>query len=173
MGTKNKSSGTKRTRTNIPKKKKRTKEQRAMVEVICDPTENLPVPKYPYTEPDIEKALIKYRGRLSVTARRLGIMPSTLKEQIDASPVLQSAMTLATECLIDYAESKLERNMRHGDTTAIIFFLKTKGRERGYDQDTGAPTDNRILINITPAKASEALSKEIMDLEDAEDDPDA
>ncbi len=38
----------------------------------------------------------------------------------------------AQESLIDLAESKLVENIRENDNTSIIFFLKTKGKKRGY-----------------------------------------
>ena len=38
----------------------------------------------------------------------------------------------AQESLIDLAESKLVENIKENDNTSIIFFLKTKGKKRGY-----------------------------------------
>ena len=36
------------------------------------------------------------------------------------------------ESLLDLAESKLMENINKNDNTSIIFFLKTKGKKRGY-----------------------------------------
>jgi hypothetical protein len=33
---------------------------------------------------------------------------------------------------IDFAESQLHKQIKEGSTAATIFFLKTKGKQRGY-----------------------------------------
>ena len=40
------------------------------------------------------------------------------------------------EGLIDFAESKLMQEVRSGNTTAILFFLKTQAKDRGYIERT-------------------------------------
>lgn len=46
------------------------------------------------------------------------------KEQVDE----------INEATLDFVESKLLENIKKGEVTSIIFYLKTKGRNRGYQE---------------------------------------
>ncbi len=53
----------------------------------------------------------------------------------------------ARESSIDLAESKLIEAIKAGNLTAIIFFLKTQGKSRGYSErsEFGHTTDGKPL----------------------------
>ena len=57
---------------------------------------------------------------------------------------------------LDFAESKLFTKIKEGDTTSIIFYLKTKGRVRGYGQNE-MQTVTKVLV---PTKWVDELEEE-------------
>jgi hypothetical protein len=58
-------------------------------------------------------------------------MRNTLMKWIDEE-YLKNAVIEGRNSRLDFAESKLDQNINNGDTTAIIFLLKTLGKDRGY-----------------------------------------
>lgn len=81
---------------------------------------------------DIEPLVHEYKGNVAAIARKFGVSRNTIWKRVQESPNLRAALDDARETMIDNAESKLYANVLDGDMTAIIFFLKTQGRGRGY-----------------------------------------
>lgn len=71
-------------------------------------------------------------GNLSQTAKTLDIDRSTLWEWRKKYPELERMLSDYDESLGDLAESKLMMQINEGNLTAIIFYLKTKHKGRGY-----------------------------------------
>ena len=85
---------------------------------------------------DLKKALIqvleKNLGNISEACKAVRISRQTHYNWQDSDPAYREACENVIERSIDFAESMLMKRISEGDTTATIFFLKTKGRGRGY-----------------------------------------
>lgn len=69
---------------------------------------------------------------VTATCKALGIDRTTFYNWRKRSERLDAMLEEVEESIIDFAESKLVEHIQEGDTTCLIFFLKTKGKKRGY-----------------------------------------
>lgn len=72
---------------------------------------------------------------------------------------------------IDFAESQLHKQIKSGEVSSTIFFLKTKGKSRGYiekqefDHTSGGQSLPPVIINIQPVDETEKLPSSEDELE--------
>ena len=99
----------------------------------------------------IIEALIKSLGVVSTACKIVGVGRTTfydwLKDDKDFKKEVEDIQNVA----LDFAESELFKQIQNGNTSATIFYLKTKGKKRGYyeKQQLDVPTDDEpIKINI-------------------------
>ncbi|MBT7081617.1 MAG: HTH domain-containing protein [Chloroflexi bacterium] len=83
---------------------------------------------------DISEALAKHHGNISAAARELDVSRMTIYRRIEENDGLRDVIESAKETKIDNIEEKLYTKAMGGDTTAMIFFLKTQGKSRGYTE---------------------------------------
>jgi Bacterial regulatory protein, Fis family len=93
------------------------------------------MPKSPrYKKAEIAEALRRTLGVRSAAANALGCVPATITKYLKQYPDLADVQREAEASAIDLAESKLYKLIQSGNLTAIMFFLRTKGRGRGYNE---------------------------------------
>ncbi|PTY01667.1 hypothetical protein DB346_11590 [Verrucomicrobia bacterium LW23] len=78
------------------------------------------------------KILEKALGVKSSAARALGIDRRTVNNWIHADAEFAAAVLEIQEHAIDFVETHLFKSIQAGNVASIIFYLKTKGRSRGY-----------------------------------------
>jgi len=89
-----------------------------------------------YTIKQIITALEDSGGFLSQAAKRLGCTWQTVRNYVNKYATIQKALEAINESRLDFSESKLLSQIKEGNTTAIIFHLKCKGKKRGYVERT-------------------------------------
>lgn len=103
-----------------------------------------------YKAEEVAKAITDAKGLITVAAKRLGCSPNTIYAHIEKNPTVKQAMEDARAAMTDFAESALYAKIQGGDTTAIIFYLKTQGKKRGYverQEFTGADGD-KLTVRV-------------------------
>lgn len=102
--------------------------------------------------------LYKKKGcNVSATCSAIGCTRWAFYKWKDKDPKLAQMLEEAYESIIDFAESKLVEHINEGDITSLIFFLKTKGKKRGYVEKTEQD------LNVNPF---EKLMQELPDDEE-------
>jgi len=101
----------------------------------------------------VSAAVIRAGGIKAVAARALGVSRPTLDRYLACYASAREAYDEANETNIDIAEGKLLEQVRGGDSDQIRFYLRTKGRARGYGDHValtgkdGTPLPGILIIN--------------------------
>ena len=77
-------------------------------------------------------AVRESNGLLTLVAKKAGLGYTTIWRYTQDYPSVKQAVIEAKERMLDFAEGKLYEKIKEGDNVAIIFYLKTQGKGRGY-----------------------------------------
>lgn len=101
----------------------------------------------------IARVYEKKAGNLASTASALNIDRTTLWKMRKDNPELEEKLKAVDEGLIDFVESKLLKAINEDNITSIIFYLKTKGKNRGYiervEQDVNMNPFQELMESVT------------------------
>lgn len=81
---------------------------------------------------DLITAIQKYNGNISAIARSFDVTRAAIYDYIEKRPELKELIQQERETIIDDVESELFKHAKRGNLSAMIFFLKTQGKKRGY-----------------------------------------
>ena len=115
------------------------------------------------------EAYKKTFGNVSQSCKIVGVSRTIhyqwLKEDEEYKNTLESIEP--SEMFLDFTESKLVDKISKGDTTAIIFALKTKGKKRGYIERTEVQQETTIKnLDITVLDDGIPLASNEKDIEE-------
>ena len=90
------------------------------------------------------KALEVHLGNVTDACKYTGISRSTHYDWMNSDDDYRAKVEMIDDIILDFAEKQLFTQISENNTTATIFFLKTKGKHRGYVEKT--EVDNRVTI---------------------------
>ena len=71
-------------------------------------------------------------GITSLAIQEYGIKKTEYEEWLD-NPIFEEEVNKIGEMTLDFVENQLIKEIRNGNMQAIQYYLKTKGKKRGYN----------------------------------------
>jgi phage-related tail protein len=78
------------------------------------------------------EALKSQLGNISLACKQIGIVRQTHHNWLKDDPLYKQAYDEIDDFVLDFAENALMKQMSSGNVIATIFFLKCKGKKKGY-----------------------------------------
>jgi hypothetical protein len=105
--------------------------------------------------------IIKQHGNIAMVAKSFNVSRTTVYNFMEKHPDVKDVLSDEREKMLDNVESSLYNQALEGNTTAMIFFLKTQGKGRGYveRQEIAGTKDDPLTLRVV----FESESKEAHD----------
>ncbi|CAB5224161.1 hypothetical protein UFOVP386_29 [uncultured Caudovirales phage] len=95
------------------------------------------------------EALEKSLGIVTMACRSVGIDRTTHYSWMKEDEEYKNQVEELKNVALDFAESQLHQKIKGNDTSAIIFYLKTQGKGRGYIEKNEIEVKDPITIQIS------------------------
>lgn len=100
------------------------------------------------------EALEQTLGVVTTACRKIGMERSTVYNWLKNDPDFKARYDELQSVALDFAESKLHQRIAEGSDACTIFYLKTKGKGRGYVERTEiSGGGNPIAIRVVTTDA--------------------
>lgn len=100
-----------------------------------------------YSQKQVAEAIRATRGLTTLAARRLGCDRSTVDNYCARYPAVRAAQDEARSQQLDITEAKLFAAIDAGELPAILFYLRTVGRRRGYGDRLEVDATVDVLVS--------------------------
>nr|DAF05945.1 MAG TPA: putative terminase small subunit [Caudoviricetes sp.] len=104
------------------------------------------------------EALAAAAGIVLTACESVNVSRSTYYRWYKEDAAFAERVDEISEEQLDFVEGKLLKSIKDGDTTAIIFYLKTKGKKRGYSEKQ-PPKEETLQPQTAAAIVDEASTK--------------
>ena len=99
----------------------------------------------------IIEALEKSLGVVTTACKKVGVGRTTFYGWLEDDAEFKKEVNDIQDLALDFVESQLFEQIKDSNTTATIFYLKTKGKKRGYVEriETDHTTNGKEINIIT------------------------
>jgi len=115
------------------------------------------VDKIGQTKKALLEALEKSLGIVTTACKIVGISRQTFYTYVQDDEQFAKAVKEIDDVVLDFAESQLHKQIKENNTASTIFYLKTKGKNRGYVErqefDHSGEAFDKIAIEIVETKS--------------------
>ena len=114
--------------------------------------------KSEHIKKQILSALEQSLGVVSTACNKVGISRTTFYKYYQNDPEFKKQVDDIENYTLDFVESQIHKQINEGSTAATIFYLKTKGKKRGYierHEITGAEGERLFQVKIIDEGSSD------------------
>lgn len=97
------------------------------------------------------EALEKSLGIVTTACKAVGISRQTHYEWCKTDADYNAKVEGISDIALDFAESQLHKQIQSGEVSSTIFYLKTKGKKRGYIEKTETEQTGQMVIKVVRA----------------------
>lgn len=100
---------------------------------------------------EVLDALEKSLGNVTTACKMVGIGRTTFYDWCNIDEEFKRQVDDVQNITLDYVEGKLIKQIKEDNVTSIIFYLKTRGKSRGYVERQEIQTDgfpNKIQVEV-------------------------
>ena len=118
------------------------------------------------------RSYIKSKGIVTVACQNSGVSYTSYKNYRNEDEDFDMACRVVEDTAVDFVESRLMQNIEKGYEASIFFYLKSKGRHRGYGDETvirGAGGSAGDAVARIKEATIEELEDELRRLQRADD----
>lgn len=98
------------------------------------------------------EALERSLGVVTTACKSVGIGRTTHYAWMESDEKYRDAVNDISDVALDFAESQLHKQIKEGNTSATIFFLKTQGKRRGYIERIENVHEGDVSVTINEVK---------------------
>jgi len=103
------------------------------------------------------QALEKNLGVVTTSAKAAGIDRATHYRWMQKDPAYKQLVEELSNVALDFAESQLHQQIKSGNASSTIFYLKTKGKKRGYTERMEVVDRSKVDENLEDMSNDELM----------------